>query len=108
MFIKHIWALTIKRFHHTKRNKKGFIFEVIYILKSFEIPQNDFNINLYLVNNTKIIEPFFLFCVFVDFTSCNICIVCTIGYATCTISETTEGFRNASMALATPTKEVRR
>ena len=29
MFIKHIWALTIKRFHHTKRNKKGFIFEVI-------------------------------------------------------------------------------
>ena len=28
MFVKHIWALTIKRFHHTKRNKKGFIFEV--------------------------------------------------------------------------------
>ena len=31
MFVKHIWALTIKRFHHTKRNKKGFIFEVYLI-----------------------------------------------------------------------------
>ena len=29
MFVKHIWALTIKRFHHTKRNKKGFIFEIL-------------------------------------------------------------------------------
>ena len=32
MFIKHVWALTIKRFHHTKRNKKGFIFEVSFCL----------------------------------------------------------------------------
>ena len=32
MFLKHVWTLTIKRFHHTKRNKKGFIFEVILVL----------------------------------------------------------------------------
>ena len=27
--IKHIVALQIKRFHHSKRNKKGFICEVL-------------------------------------------------------------------------------
>ena len=28
LFLKHVMALTVKRFHHSKRNKKGFVCEV--------------------------------------------------------------------------------
>ena len=29
LVLKHIMALTVKRFHHSKRNKKGFVCEII-------------------------------------------------------------------------------